>query len=276
MKTLKCKRILVCGKGGSGKSTIVSLLGRSLLKNRYSVILLDADASNPGGLLRMFPDENNTPEPLIEFFGGREKVTCPSDDPSPLTRINNNVALKDIAIELTEIPEKYSYKEKNLNLFQIGKIKEACEGCDGPMSKIARDFIVNGDFVTLIDIEAGIEHFGRGVEQNVDIILVIVDPTFESFVIAEIITKMSLYLGKKNVFAILNKIDTKETDMIIRSSLKKRGVEYLGSISLDKEIQNAELMGKSIPQCKAENQISEIVKKLEKSIKAENGIQYQI
>jgi CO dehydrogenase nickel-insertion accessory protein CooC1 len=36
------------------------------------------------------------------------------------------------------------------------------------MSKVNRDFVVKGDYVTLIDVEAGIEHFGRGVETNVD------------------------------------------------------------------------------------------------------------
>ena len=89
--------------------------------------------------------------------------------------------INESVIDLSEIPEKYSFKKNKLTLFQIGKIKEACEGCDGPMSKVARDFIVNGNFVTLIDVEAGIEHFGRGVEKNVDFIFVIVDLTFDSF-----------------------------------------------------------------------------------------------
>jgi CO dehydrogenase maturation factor len=272
MKILDNKRILVCGKGGSGKSSIVSLLGKSLLKEGYRVILLDADASNPGGLFRLLTDKKNAPKPLIKFFGGREKVTCPSDDPSPLTRINNNLPINETAIDLSEIPEKYSFKKKNLTLFQIGKIKEACEGCDGPMSKVARDFIVKGDFVTLIDIEAGIEHFGRGVEKNVDIVLIIVDPTFESFIIAEIVARMSLYFGDKNVWAILNKVDSKETDTIMQNALKKREVNYLGSIGHDKEIYKAGFEGKMITKCKAEVKIAGIINKLEKLLEEKNGI----
>ncbi|MCG6914057.1 DUF87 domain-containing protein [bacterium BMS3Abin03] len=269
MKILKNKRILVCGKGGSGKSSVVSLLGKSLLKNGYRVILLDADASNPGGLFRLLSDKKDVPEPLIEFFGGREKVTCPSDDPSPMTRINSNLPINETVIDLSEIPEKYSFKKKDLTLFQIGKIKEACEGCDGPMSKVARDFIVKGDFVTLIDVEAGIEHFGRGVEKNVDVVLVIVDPTFESFVIAEIVAKMTSYLGSNNVWAILNKVDSKEIELIMQNSLKKREVNYLGSINFDKEIHKAGLEGKMIAQCKAEKKIEGIIKKLENLLEIE-------
>lgn len=267
MNILKNKRILICGKGGSGKSSIVSLLGNELIKQNYKVILLDADASNPGGLFRLFSDNNKSPKPLIEFFGGRNTVTCPSDDPSTLTRKNDNAPLTESAIKLSEIPKQYSYKKKNLTLFQIGKIKEACEGCDGPMSKVARDFIVKGDYVTLIDIEAGIEHFGRGVEKNVDVILIVVDPTFESFVIAEIVKRMSFLMGNKNVWGILNKVDSNETDAIMQNALNKREVDYLGSISYDKEIHRAGLEGKMINQCKVEKQIAIIINKLENVLK---------
>jgi len=265
MKSLSGKRILVCGKGGSGKSSIVSLLGNELQKKGYQVILLDADASNPGGLFHLLTDKNKAPTPLIQFFGGRKKVTCPSDDPSPLTRINDKLPLNEAAIDLSEIPNQYFLKKKNLTLFQIGKIQEACEGCDGPMSKVARDFIVKGDFVTIIDIEAGIEHFGRGVEKNVDIILVVVDPTFESFVISEIIAKMSLYMGNKNVWAILNKINSKETEFIVKKELNNRRVNVLGAVNHDMVIYQAGLEGTTIGECKAAEQIENIVNKLEVS-----------
>ena len=224
MNILKNKRILVCGKGGSGKSSIVSLLGNALQTKGYRVILLDADASNPGGLFRLLTDKNNAPKPLIEFFGGRKKVTCPSDDPSPLTRIDNNLPLKETAIKLSEIPKQYFIRKKNLTFFQVGKIQKAFEGCDGPMSKVARDFIVKGGFVTLIDMEAGIEHFGRGVEENVDVILVVVDPVFESFLIAEMVAKISMLIGNKNVLAILNKVESKDKESLLKKELKKRKI----------------------------------------------------
>ena len=45
------KRILICGKGGSGKSSITTLIARVLKNKRYKVLALDGDASNPEGLL---------------------------------------------------------------------------------------------------------------------------------------------------------------------------------------------------------------------------------
>jgi CO dehydrogenase maturation factor len=77
MKSLLNKRILVCSKGGSGKSSIVSLLGNELQQQIYKVILLDADASNPGGLFCFLTDKIKAPVPLIEFFGGKKShLSC--------------------------------------------------------------------------------------------------------------------------------------------------------------------------------------------------------
>ena len=47
------KRILVCGKGGCGKSSIISLMAHILRDETYRVIVLDGDASNPGGVARL-------------------------------------------------------------------------------------------------------------------------------------------------------------------------------------------------------------------------------
>ncbi|MFH1195833.1 MAG: P-loop NTPase [bacterium] len=270
MNPLKNKRILICGKGGCGKSSVTSLLGKALQKNDYRVILLDADASNPGGLFHLLTNDIKAPQPLIEFFGGRELVTCPSDNPSPLTRKNSSVPVEESAIKLSEIPAQYSLKKDKIILFQIGKIKQACEGCDGPMSKVARDFIVKGGYVTLIDMEAGIEHFGRGVEINVDIILVIVDPVFESMIIAELVARISEMMSNKKVFAILNKIQSKRIEELMKKDLKERNVNYIGTINYDAEIQDAGFEGRMIKKSKAEKQAVSIIKKLEMSLKTNN------
>lgn len=264
---LKNKRILICGKGGSGKSSVVSLLGNALVKKGYKTILLDADASNPGGLFHLNTEDKKAPKPLIDFFGGRARVTCPSDDPSPLTRIGSDEAVIDEAIKLSEIPQEYFLKKKNLTLFQIGKIKQAFEGCDGPMSKIARDFIVKGGYVTLIDMEAGIEHFGRGVETNVDLIVVVVDPVFESMIIAEMVARISEIMGKKKVVALLNKVNSKKVETLMKKDLKERNVPYLGTINYDDEVQMAGFEGKMIANSKAGSQVNKIINKLGTLIK---------
>jgi CO dehydrogenase maturation factor len=133
---------------------MVALMARLLPQKGYSTVVIDGDASNPGGLARLIFGSAG-PKPLFEFFGGREKVTCPVDDPSPLTRVGQRVPVPEQKVALEEIPSEYSLRKHGVVLFQIGKMRRAYEGCDGPMSKATRDFIVGGEEVTLIDVEAG-------------------------------------------------------------------------------------------------------------------------
>jgi len=149
-------------------------------------------------------------------------------------------------------------------LFQVGKIQKACEGCDGPMSKVTRDFIVKGEYITLIDVEAGIEHFGRGVEKNIDSVFVVVNPSAESFAIAEKVVKLSKGIGVKKVRAILNKVKSKEIESLMMNELKKKKVKILGIVYNDPEVENAGLKGRPLGKCKAKEDVKRIIEILEK------------
>lgn len=256
------KRILVCGKGGCGKSSIVSMMAHTLQDEAYKVIVLDGDASNPGGLARLMFGSAQGPKPLISFFGGREKVECPVDNPAPLTRINDTVPITEKNIDLAEIPPEYFMEKDDILLFQVGKIEKFCEGCDGPMSKVSRDFIVKGQHVQLIDVEAGIEHFGRGVEQNVDLVFVVIDPTLESLLIAEKVVDLCSQIGKTRVWTVLNKIQTKEMESIMQEELKMKKIEILGVVHFDDELIKAGLMGTQLGESRARDDVKKIIKKL--------------
>lgn len=74
-----------------------------------------------------------------------------------------------------------------------------------PAKDLTQVEILVGDAVTLIDVEAGIEHFGRGTEQHEDAVLVVVDPTFESLSIAERVGDLCHQMELADPWAILNK-----------------------------------------------------------------------
>jgi CO dehydrogenase maturation factor len=195
-------------------------------------------------------------------FLEEKKVICPVDDPSPLTRRDDLLPINEAAIKLSEIPKQYSLKKKNLTLFQIGKIQE---GCDGPKSKVARDFILEGDAVTLIDVEAGIEHYGRGIEKNVDIVIVVVDPTFESILIAQKVSILCQGMGIKNYGIIINKISINDLNLYIEKELIEKGLEVYGSIKYDDGLFKAGLIGSSTNPGTAIGSTTKIVQSIMKA-----------
>ncbi len=269
MKPIAGKRILVCGKGGSGKSTIVALMADILQKREYETLVLDGDASNPEGLIRLMfgGGVNSEPKPLLEFFGGINVVTCPVDDPSPLTRRNDPVAIPEKRIDVVrEIPSEYYIKKGGISLFQAGKIERYGQGCDGPIEKVVRDFMVQGEWVSLIDMKAGIEHFGRKIPDTMDMILVVLDPTLESVSIAKRIEDFCRKTKMKNFWLILNKISSKEMESMMMEKLGELKSRVVGSVAYDSGLVERELSGGSLFTDDVREDIEKIVDGLERSV----------
>jgi len=273
-KPLRGKRILVCGKGGSGKSTMVALMATILQRKSYEVMVLDGDASNPEGLVRLLfgLGVEGEPKPLIEFFGGIDVVTCPVDDPSPLTRINDSNPVPEKRINFSkEISSEYYLRKGSTTLLQAGKIASYGQGCDGPLEKVVRDFMVEGDAVNLIDMKAGIEHFGRKIPDRMDVILGVLDYTLESVSIAKRIAEFCQEAGIKNLWFILNKIGSEEVESMLMDKLVALHDKVIGSISYDQELIMVGLSGNTLGECKALEEVERIVERLEQVVSFEEG-----
>jgi CO dehydrogenase maturation factor len=268
-KPLRGKRVLVCGKGGSGKSTLVALMATVLQRKAYEVLVLDGDASNPEGMIRLLFGQGveGEPKPLIEYFGGIEVVTCPVDDPSPLTRINDSRPVPENRIDLfKELSSEYYLRKGSTTLLQAGKIASYGQGCDGPVEKVVRDFMVEGDAVNLIDMKAGIEHFGRKIPDRMDIILGVLDYTLESVSIAKRMAEFCQEAGIKNFWLILNKIGSEEVESMLMDKLVSLQDNVIGSIAYDQELIKAGLSGNALGECNALEEVERIVERLEQVV----------
>lgn len=82
---------------------------------------------------------------------------------------------------MADIPEEYYSEKDGVKLMSSGKIHKANEGCACTMNSILEQFVAHltlaEDEIALLDMEAGVEHFGRGTDNSVDGILMIVDPS---------------------------------------------------------------------------------------------------
>jgi len=153
-----------------------------------------------------------------------------------------------------------------MTLLQAGKIETYGQGCDGPLEKVVRDFMIEGDFVSLIDEKAGIEHFGRRIPDRMDIILGVLDCTLESVSIARRIDAFCKEAEIREFRLVLNKIESEEIRSLLMEKLAGLKEKVIGSISYDHELIEAGLSGHSIDECKALEDVERIVERLEQVV----------
>jgi CO dehydrogenase maturation factor len=244
-------------------------LATILQRKDYEVMVLDGDASNPEGLVRLLfgLGVEGEPKPLIEFFGGINAVTCPVDDPAPLTRIDDSSPVPENRIDIPkEISSEYYLQKGSTKLLQAGKIASYGQGCDGPLEKVVRDFMIEGDAVNLIDMKAGIEHFGRKIPDRMDIILGVLDYTLESVSIAKRMAELCQEAEISQFWLILNKVGSKEVEAMLMDKLMSLKDRVIGSISYDQELIKAGLSGNALGECKALEEVERIVQRLEQLV----------
>jgi CO dehydrogenase maturation factor len=230
-------KISVCGKGGSGKSTVVALLAHEAVRRGYQTLVVDSDESNTG-LFRMLGFEF-PPVPLMELVGGKKTLKLKMAQPS---------ILSETRIATAQIPEHYLLRRDGLRLVSIGKILQSLEGCACPMGVLSREFlrklILGTDELAIVDMEAGVEHFGRGVDTSIDSVLIVVEPPLESMNVAQKIHALASGIGIGNVWAITNKVLSEEIAKRLKRELQKRRIEQVGCIYFDADIFTASLEGK--------------------------------
>jgi CO dehydrogenase maturation factor len=230
-------KILICGKGGSGKSTISALLAKKLMNKGYRILVVDTDESNYGLSTQLGMQD---PTQLMDQLGGKKALAG-----KMMTAFysGKRSALLAESWNINEIPNECVSKKDNMYLLQIGKVKHFGEGCACPMGGLSREFLTNLKLepkdIVIIDTEAGIEHLGRGVASGVDVVLLVLDPSYESIKLSEKICEMAGEAGKQ-VYFILNKID-EELAAEMLNKLGKSSV--IAQIPFNQSVQRKGLSG---------------------------------
>jgi CO dehydrogenase maturation factor len=236
-------KISVCGKGGSGKSTLVTLLAKQARARDLKALVVDSDESN-SGLFRMLGFEK-PPAPLMQLIGGKAKLK---------EKMSQSNIFAESQILVGDIPLRYKQRIDGLVLVGIGKILQALEGCACPMGALSREFLkklrLTENEIALIDMEAGVEHFGRGIDESIENILLTVEPSFESISVAEKIKSLAAGIDKR-VWAVLNKIGSKNLVLKLKNELRTKGLEVIGVVPHDPIVFEACLEGRALGEGEA-------------------------
>jgi CO dehydrogenase maturation factor len=235
----RSQKMAVCGKGGTGKSTLTALLANALRREGYTVLVIDSDESNPGLPRLLGVDPPATPLiSLLERF-------------SPGDRKPDGSWLEAARISLESIPRAFIASAPRMKFLTVGKIIDPFQGCACQMADLTRDFVQKTHLgikeIMLIDMEAGIESFGRGMERGVDSVLTIVEPSFDSLALAEKIRYLAEGIGISAIQAILNKIPSLEIEEKLRKELENKQMKVAGAVYLDPQISQAGFTGQKLP-----------------------------
>jgi CO dehydrogenase maturation factor len=108
-------------------------------------------------------------------------------------------------------------------------------------------------------MEAGVEHFGRGVETSIDSVLVVVEPPLESVNVGQKIHALASGIGIKNVWAVLNKVPSEEIANRLKAELQERQIDVVGCIYFDADIFRSSLDGRMPAKGVAVQEIKDIL-----------------
>jgi CO dehydrogenase maturation factor len=234
-------KLLVCGKGGSGKSTITAMLALAFRMLDRPVLVVDADESNHG-LHRMLGCDE--PEPLMARIGGkagfRERLAGGLG--GPVTTVFPEALTPESLDEIT------TEVRPGLQLMAVGKIHHFGEGCACPMGRMFGmlfDALEPApETAVIIDTAAGVEHFGRRLDAAADRIIAVVDPTFESIALAEKIGWLAREAGKP-VHYVLNRTEPEFEDAM-QKQIDKRLV--LASLPMERALLTNNLHGRALAE----------------------------
>ena len=248
------RKIAVCGKGGTGKTTAVALMAGAFRELGYPVLVLDLDESNPG--LRRMLGLAREPKPLMAVA-----------ESLPRGEGKREGWFAKEELRIRDIPDDYLEGEDGLKFLMAGKIVDPFQGCACSLADLARDFvqklILEEREILLIDTEAGVESFGRGVERAADTVVIMVEPSAESLALAEQIRDMADGIGVKKVRGIPNKIPSEKIGQRVTEEMAKRNIKVLGTLWVDDRISEASLEGIGpSPQSDARTAVKGIVQRL--------------
>lgn len=225
-------KVAITGKGGVGKTTIAGTLARVLARRQQQVLALDAD-SNPNLALSL----GIPPQQMAQIPAVPPGLTEWREDADGHAYVHLRRAIPEFVTDFgVSAPD-------GVRLLVTGEVAEASAGCRCEAHAVARGItghLMGEADVVVLDMEAGLEHLGRGTTEHVDVLLIVVEPYYRALMTAAHIRDLAVQLGLPRIAAVANQVRTDQDREAIAQFCDKNGLELIAFVPFDEGIVEAE------------------------------------
>jgi len=233
-------KIAVSGKGGAGKTTVAGVMARILGERGKKVIAIDAD-----------PDSNLASAIGVDEEDLKEVIPLAAMEDFIAERTGSKKGQYGAFFQLNprvdDIPERFSLMKDGVKLLVLGNIPRGGGGCFCAENALLRSLLsyvmIERDEYVIVDLEAGLEHLGRGTTEYIDALIVVVEPGRRSFQTARQVGRLADDIGIKKIYVVGNKIAGEQDEALVRENLE--GLPLLGLLSLNDRVIEADKRGVS-------------------------------
>ena len=253
-------KIAVTGKGGVGKTTLAAVLARLYAAEGAPVLVADVDPdANLGLAIGFSQQEIDKIVPISEMKDLiRERTNSDDGGYGRFFKINPRV---------DDIPDRFAATHEGVKLLVMGTVDIPGAGCVCPehvmLKRVLSHIVFQREDVVIMDMEAGLEHLGRGTASGMDMFIAVVEPGARSLQTYRKVKQLATGLGISRVAVAANKIRTPEDEAYIRENVPPE--DLLGFIHWSPGVAEADRLGVSpydtCPESVAE--IAEIKRRIE-------------
>jgi CO dehydrogenase maturation factor len=232
-------KLAISGKGGVGKTTVSSNLARLYVDEGLRVIAIDAD-----------PDAN-----LATALGADEATAAAC---VPLSQMDDLIEERTgvrpgqggafkMNPDVSDVVDSCGVDVDGVTLLRMGTVERGGSGCMCAEGTFLKAFLghllVERDEVAILDMEAGIEHLGRGTAESVDVFVVVVEPGSRSVQTAKAVHELAADIGVTDVVAVGNRVRGAEDEAYLRDVLGD--IPLLGTLPDSEAVRAADRDGRS-------------------------------
>jgi CO dehydrogenase maturation factor len=234
-------KLAITGKGGVGKTTLTALLSYVYAQQGKDVIAIDADpAGNLGLAFGLSAQMDAGLKPIAEMGDLiYERTGAQPGTIGGWFKLNPKV---------DDIPESFSITHRDVRLLRLGSVRHAGTGCLCPenalLKALVTHLLLRKNQTLVLDMEAGVEHLGRGTADSVDAFIIVVEPGLRSLGTAEQIQTLASEIGIKQIFLVANKARGVQDEAFIRQHAPD--LPLLGSLPFSMAALSADQAGLAI------------------------------